>query len=116
MRRKAGRKLSDMKTRLLGRSGLSTSAIGLGCMGMSQGYGPIDDDRSAATLRTAIECGITLWDTAQSYGAGHNEELLSNALRDCRDVIQIATKVGIARIWSPAASCGFRRRSMTSKS
>jgi len=59
-----------MKTRTLGREGLTVSAIGLGCMGLSQAYGPADDEQSIATVHRAIEVGVTLLDTAMSYGAG----------------------------------------------
>ncbi len=86
-----------MKQRQLGASGPSVAAIGLGCMGMSQGYGPTSDFESADTLQRAIELGITFWDTAQSYGAGHNETLIGTALAGRRASIQLATKVGIVR-------------------
>ncbi|BCJ26728.1 oxidoreductase [Actinocatenispora sera] len=66
-------------------------------MGMSQGYGPADDDASLATLHRALELGVTLLDTAQSYGAGHNERLLSRLLATRRDEITLATKFGIVR-------------------
>jgi len=86
-----------MKTRTLGRQGLTVSAIGLGCMGMSQAYGPADDEESIATVRRAIEVGVTLLDTAMSYGAGHNEELLGRAITGRRDQVVLASKVGIVR-------------------
>lgn len=86
-----------MKTRILGRGGLTVSAIGLGCMGMSQGYGPADDVESLATLQRALDEGVTFWDTAQSYGAGHNEALLARALAGRRQGVQLATKFGIVR-------------------
>jgi aryl-alcohol dehydrogenase-like predicted oxidoreductase len=73
------------------------SPLGLGCMGMSQGYGPADDAESLATLHRAIELGVTFWDTAQSYGAGHNERLLARALEHHRDEVTLATKFGIVR-------------------
>ncbi|WP_030448348.1 aldo/keto reductase [Actinocatenispora sera] len=85
-----------MQKRTLGDS-LTVSALGLGCMGMSQGYGPADDDASLATLHRALELGVTLLDTAQSYGAGHNERLLSRLLATRRDEITLATKFGIVR-------------------
>jgi len=66
-------------------------------MGMSQGYGPTDDDASLATLRRAIELGVTFWDTAQSYGAGRGERLLARALVPHRDEVTLATKFGIVR-------------------
>jgi aryl-alcohol dehydrogenase-like predicted oxidoreductase len=90
-------KRNAMQQRSLGASGLSVSAIGLGCMGMSQGYGQTDDRQSADTLKRAVELGMTFWDTAQSYGAGHNETLLGTGLAGVRERIQLATKVGIVR-------------------
>jgi aryl-alcohol dehydrogenase-like predicted oxidoreductase len=86
-----------MKTRTLGREGLTVPAIGLGCMGMSQGYGPTDDGESIATLRRALELGVTFWDTAQSYGAGDNERLVAKALKGGRDEVTLSTKFGIVR-------------------
>lgn len=86
-----------MNTRTLGLEGLTVPAIGLGCMGMSQGYDPADDAESLATLERAIELGVTFWDTAQSYGGGHNEELLSQVLARHRDEVVLATKLGITR-------------------
>ncbi len=65
-----------MKTRILGSDQLRVSALGLGCMGMSQAYGPADENESVATIHRAIELGMTLIDTAISYGAGHNERLV----------------------------------------
>ncbi|MGA2547326.1 MAG: aldo/keto reductase [Rectinemataceae bacterium] len=82
-----------MKNRVLGRSGISVSAIGLGCMGMSEFYGPSDDTASIDLLRKAVDLGITLFDTADMYGAGHNEMLLSQAFRGgLRNKVTIATK------------------------
>jgi aryl-alcohol dehydrogenase-like predicted oxidoreductase len=75
--------------------GLSVSAQGLGCMGMSQSYGPSDWDESIDTIHRAIELGVTLLDTANVYGAGHNEVLVGRAIRDRRDQVQLATKFGI---------------------
>ncbi|MBU3061120.1 aldo/keto reductase [Nocardia sp. NEAU-G5] len=86
-----------MQQRELGGNGLGVSAVGLGCMGFSQGYGATDDDESVAAIHTAIDSGITLFDTAQSYGAGHNERLLARALRDAGDSVRVATKFGIVR-------------------
>src|SRR6516225_5304785 len=86
-----------MKTTSLGDAGLRVSSPGLGCMGMSQGYGQADDAGSLATLHRAVELGVTFWDTAQSYGAGHNERLLSKALAHHRDEVTLATKFGIVR-------------------
>ena len=81
-----------MEKRKLGSQGLEVSELGLGCMGMSQFYGPRDDNESAATLERAIELGINFFDTADVYGAGHNEELVGKVLRKYRDRVIIATK------------------------
>ena len=75
--------------------GLSVSAQGLGCMGMSQSYGPTNWDESIATIHRALELGVTLIDTANVYGAGHNEVLVGRALSGRRDDVQLATKFGI---------------------
>lgn len=82
-----------MKTRKLGKTGVPVSAIGLGCMGMSEYYGPSDDQASIALLHKAVDLGITLFDTADMYGVGHNEMLLAHAFRgSLRDKVLIATK------------------------
>jgi len=86
-----------MKTRKLGSTGRMVSAIGLGCMGMSEFYGPHDDIESLATLEYAFERGVTFYDTADTYGLGHNEELLARFLAKHRDHVVIATKFGIVR-------------------
>ena len=86
-----------MQQRNLGGTGLTVSAVGLGCMGFSQGYGEVDDDESIAAIHTAIDSGITLFDTAQSYGGGHNERLLARALRGAGESVRVATKFGIVR-------------------
>ncbi|CDX62240.1 putative aldo-keto reductase 4 [Mesorhizobium plurifarium] len=78
----------------LGSQGLEVSTIGLGCMGMSQAYGPADEAESIATLHRSIELGCTFLDTAEVYGPFHNEELLGRALKDRRDQVTIATKFG----------------------
>lgn len=81
-----------MKQRLI--AGNSISAIGLGCMGMSQSYGPADEDESLRVLNRAIELGCNFWDTADMYGAGKNELLLAKALKKHRKQVFLATKVG----------------------
>ncbi|MDQ0463285.1 aryl-alcohol dehydrogenase-like predicted oxidoreductase [Caulobacter ginsengisoli] len=84
-----------MQTRKLGTSGLEVSAIGLGCMGLSFGYGPAADRTDAVKLiRTAFERGVTFFDTAEAYGPFANEELLGEALAPIRDQVVIATKFG----------------------
>jgi aryl-alcohol dehydrogenase-like predicted oxidoreductase len=84
-----------MQTRKLGNSGLEVSALGLGCMGMSSGYGPAADKQEMISLiRTAVERGITLFDTAEVYGPFKNEELVGEALAPLRDQVVIATKFG----------------------
>jgi len=83
-----------MATRKLGGQGLEVSSMGLGCMGMSQSYGPADETESVATLHRAIELGCTFLDTAEVYGPFANEELLGRALAGKRDQVVIATKFG----------------------
>ncbi|MBB3387629.1 aryl-alcohol dehydrogenase-like predicted oxidoreductase [Rhizobium sp. BK275] len=83
-----------MRKRKLGSQGLEVSAIGLGCMGMSQSYGPADETESIATLHRAIELGCTFLDTAEVYGPYKNEELLGQALKGRRDEVTLATKFG----------------------
>ncbi|MFL5351426.1 aldo/keto reductase [Archangium sp.] len=83
-----------MTQRKLGRQGLEVSALGLGCMGMSQSYGTPDERESLATLQRALELGVTFFDTAEVYGPFHNEELLGRALQGRRDQAVIATKFG----------------------
>jgi aryl-alcohol dehydrogenase-like predicted oxidoreductase len=84
-----------MKTQHLGD--LTTSAVGLGCMGFSQAYGPADDEQSIAAIRGALDAGVTLLDTAMSYGGGHNERLVGRAIAGRRDEVVLATKFGIVR-------------------
>lgn len=86
-----------MDHRPLGRSGLSVSAIGLGCMGMSEFYGPSDEAQSLETLAAALDLGIDFLDTADMYGCGHNEELLGRFLKGRRDKVVLATKFGNVR-------------------
>jgi aryl-alcohol dehydrogenase-like predicted oxidoreductase len=97
--------MDTMKTRQLGRSGPRVSAIGLGCMGMSDFYGPAEDAESVATIREALDSGITLLDTGDFYGMGHNELLLRDALRGrSRDNAVLSVKFGALR--DPAGGWG----------
>jgi aryl-alcohol dehydrogenase-like predicted oxidoreductase len=84
-----------LPTRALGRSGLTVSAEGLGCMGMSFAYGTPDHDEATATIHRALDLGVTFFDTADMYGFGHNEELVGKALAGRRDDVVVATKFGI---------------------
>jgi aryl-alcohol dehydrogenase-like predicted oxidoreductase len=84
-----------MEQRQLGSSGLTVSALGLGCMGMTCAYGAADDDESIATIHRAIEIGVTFLDTAELYGPHDNEELIGRALSGRRDEVMIATKFGV---------------------
>ena len=83
-----------MKTRVLGKSGLEVSALGLGCMGMSWAYGPSDREACLALLQQAVELGVTFFDTAEVYGPFTNEDLLGEAFQGLRDKVVIATKFG----------------------
>jgi len=98
-----------MKTRILGKDGIAVSAIGLGCMGMSEFYGAHDDAESLATLERALELGVSFLDTADMYGRGHNETLLGGFLKGRRDRVALATKFGIVR-----EADGYGRRIDTS--
>jgi aryl-alcohol dehydrogenase-like predicted oxidoreductase len=86
--------MTDLPTRYLGE--LAVSAQGLGCMGMSHGYGATDDAQSIATLNRALDLGVTLLDTSDFYGFGHNEELIGRAVSGRRDEVVLATKFGFA--------------------
>src|SRR3982750_3745330 len=84
-----------MQKRTLGNSQLEVSAIGLGCMGLSFGYGPaVDKQEGIALIRAAVERGVTFFDTAEAYGPFANEELVGEALAPFRDQVVIATKFG----------------------
>src|ERR1051326_9444903 len=84
-----------MTLRKLGSGGLTVSPVGLGCMGMSQSYGPGDDEESTRTLHRALDLGVTLIDTADAYGKGANEVLVGRAIRDRRREVVLATKFGL---------------------
>lgn len=83
-----------MEIRRLG-DGLEVTALGLGLMGMSGVYGPADDDESVATIRAALDAGVTLFDNAEAYGGGHSEEILGRALAGRRDEAVVTTKFGL---------------------
>jgi aryl-alcohol dehydrogenase-like predicted oxidoreductase len=86
-----------MQTRTLGRFGPTVSALGLGCMGMSEFYGESDDDESIATIHRALELGVNFLDTSDVYGPHTNEELVGRAIAGRRDDVVLATKFGIVR-------------------
>lgn len=86
-----------MERRKLGKGGLDVSAMGLGCLGMSEYYGPPDNPESIATIRLALDLGIDFLDTSDIYGLGRNEELVGKAIRGRRDWVVLATKFGVLR-------------------
>jgi aryl-alcohol dehydrogenase-like predicted oxidoreductase len=88
---------SPLGKRMLGRDGLQVSALGLGCMGMSQMYGAADRQESIATVHRALDLGVTFLDTSDVYGSGHNEELVGEAIAGRRDEVQLATKFSLSR-------------------
>src|SRR5690349_19956994 len=86
-----------METRILGSQGLKVSAVGLGCMGMSDFYSGRDEAEAIATIHRALDLGVTFLDTADMYGVGANEELVGRAIRDRRERVVLATKFGNVR-------------------
>src|ERR1017187_7483499 len=88
---------NHMKQRKLGTQGLTVSALGLGCMGMSEFYGTHDDQESIATIHRAVDFGVTLLDTADMYGCGENERLVGRAIKGRRREVILATKFGNVR-------------------
>ena len=91
-----------MKFRQMGKTGPMASEVGLGCMGMSGAYGPSDRAESIATIHAALDSGITLLDTGDFYGMGHNELLIGEAIRDrSRDSFVLSVKFGVLRdVWA----------------
>ena len=86
-----------MKKRALGRNGLKVSALGLGCMGMSEFYGQGDERESIATIHRALDLGVDFLDTSDMYGVGRNEGLVGKAIGDRREKVILATKFGVLR-------------------
>ena len=95
---RGGSTITAMEQRALGRQGLAVSAVGLGCMGMSEFYGKADEAESIATIHRAVDLGVTFLDTADMYGPFRNEELLGRAIRGRRDQVVLATKFGNERL------------------
>ena len=89
--------MTGMQTRTLGLKGPTVSALGLGCMGMSEFYGARDDDESIATIHRALDLGVNFLDTSDVYGPHTNEALVGRAIADRRDEVVLATKFGIVR-------------------
>src|ERR1700724_620110 len=101
-----------MQKRKLGNSGLEVSALGLGCMGMSYGYGPAGDKKEMiSVIRSAVERGVTFFDTAEVYGPFTNEELVGEALAPFRNQVVIATKFG----WEPNTDDGGKWTTLNSQ-
>lgn len=96
-----------MKVKALGSQGLQTSELGLGCMGMSEFYGPGNDEESLKTLDRALDLGIRFWDTSDAYGPHTNEVLVGKSMKGRRDKITLATKFGIVRDPKDPAKRGF---------
>ncbi|HEY1567122.1 MAG TPA: aldo/keto reductase, partial [Solirubrobacteraceae bacterium] len=99
-----------MDQRALGSQGLTVSAEGLGCMGMSEFYGTADSAEAVATIRLALDLGVTLLDTADVYGPHTNEQLVGEAIADRRDEVVLATKFGIVRDPENPAARGVNGR------
>jgi aryl-alcohol dehydrogenase-like predicted oxidoreductase len=97
-----------MQKRKLGNSGLEVSALGLGCMGMSELYGESNEAESIATIHRAIDLGINFFDTAEAYGPYANDELLGRALKGRRDNAIVATKFGMDLSRGPASGTNSR--------
>src|SRR5919198_4318290 len=108
--RRPRRIVEAIQTVALGSQGLVVSRQGLGCMGMSDFYGPGDDDESIATIQRALELGLTLLDTADMYGPHTNEELVGRAIAGRRDPVVLATKFGIVRDPANPAARGVNGR------